>query len=102
MRTPGSTGQFRGLPLHLDSVVQSCLTLHEPMDCNPPGFSVPGILQVRIREWVVISPSGGSPHPGVEPASPALAGDFFTPEPLTLLMPNKTDTEIPIHRPGEK
>ena len=25
------------------------------MDCSPPGFSVHGILQARILEWVAIS-----------------------------------------------
>ena len=29
-------------------LLQSCLTLCGPMDCSLPGFSVPGILQVRI------------------------------------------------------
>ena len=33
---------------------QSCPTLCEPMDCNPPGSSVHGILQARIQEWVAI------------------------------------------------
>ena len=27
----------------------------DPMDCSPPGFSVRGILQARILEWVAIS-----------------------------------------------
>ena len=31
-------------------VAQSCLTLCDPMDCSPPGFSVCGILQARILE----------------------------------------------------
>ena len=31
-------------------VAKSCLTLVTPMDCNPPGFSVDGILQARILE----------------------------------------------------
>ena len=31
---------------------QSCLTLCDPMDCSPPGFSVHGILQARRLEWV--------------------------------------------------
>ena len=31
-----------------------------PMDCSPPGSSVPGILQARILEWVAISFSRGS------------------------------------------
>ena len=29
-------------------VTKSCLTLCDPMDCSPPGFSVHGILQARI------------------------------------------------------
>jgi len=29
-----------------------------PIDGSPPGFSVPGILQARILEWVAISFSG--------------------------------------------
>ena len=35
--------------------LQSCPTLCDPMDGSPPGFSVPGILQVRTLEWVAIS-----------------------------------------------
>ena len=31
-------------------LLQSCLTLCDPMDHSPPGSSVPGILQVRILE----------------------------------------------------
>ena len=29
-----------------------CLTLCDPMDCSPPGFSVHGVLQARILELV--------------------------------------------------
>ena len=36
------------------------LTLCDPMDCHPPGSSVPGIFQARIPEWVAISYSRGS------------------------------------------
>ena len=36
------------------TLVQSCLTLCNPMDCSPPGSSVHGILQVRILEWVAV------------------------------------------------
>ena len=32
-----------------------CLTLRNPMDCSLPGFSVHGIFQARILEWVAIS-----------------------------------------------
>ena len=41
-------------------VAQLCLTLCDPMDCNPPGSSVHGILQARIMEWVAIPFSRGS------------------------------------------
>ena len=33
---------------------QSCPTLCDPIDGSPPGSSVPGILQARILEWVLI------------------------------------------------
>ena len=41
------------------SVTQMCPTLCDPMDCSPPGFSVHGILQARILEWVAIPFSTG-------------------------------------------
>ena len=34
---------------------QSCPTLCDPIDGSPSGFSVSGILQARILEWVAIS-----------------------------------------------
>ena len=37
--------------------LQSCLALCDPIDGSPPGSTVPGILQVRILEWVAISSS---------------------------------------------
>ena len=37
-----------------------CLTLCDPVDCSPPGFSVHGISQARVLEWVAISFSRGS------------------------------------------
>ena len=39
---------------------QSCLTLCDPMNCNPSGSSVLGILQARILGWVAIPFSRGS------------------------------------------
>ena len=36
-------------------VVQSCLTLCNPMDHSLPGSSVHGILQARILEWIAFS-----------------------------------------------
>ena len=56
-------------------------SLCDPMDCRLPGSSVHGILQERTLEWVVISSSRGSSCSGTEhisPASPEVAGRFFT------------------------
>ena len=36
-------------------VAQSCLTLCNPIDWSLPGFSVHGIFEARILEWVAIS-----------------------------------------------
>ena len=35
--------------------LQSCPTLCDPTDGRPPGSPIPGILQARTLEWVVIS-----------------------------------------------
>ena len=44
-------------------VAQSCPTLCDPMDYSLPGFSVHGIFQARVPEWVAISFSRGSSRP---------------------------------------
>ena len=50
-----------------------------PTDCSPSGSSVHGISHERMLEWIPPFPSPGDlPHPGIEPAFPALAGRFFT------------------------
>ena len=36
-------------------LLQSCLTLCDPIDGSPPGSAVPGILQARTLEWAAIS-----------------------------------------------
>ena len=36
-------------------IAQTCLTLHNPMDCSPPGSSIHGILQARVLEWDAIA-----------------------------------------------
>ena len=50
--------------------LQLCPALTEPMDCSPPGFSVPGISQARILEWAAFPPPGDLLHPGTKPVSP--------------------------------
>ena len=47
----------------------SRVLLWECMDCSLSGFSVHGIFQVRILEWVAISYSRDLPDPGIEPMS---------------------------------
>ena len=51
------------------------------MDCSPPGFSVRGISQAGVLEWVAISLSRDLPDPGIELGSPALQADFLPSEP---------------------
>ena len=46
-------------------VTQLCLTLCEPMDCSPPGFSVHGSLQARILERMPFHPPGTFPTHGL-------------------------------------
>ena len=43
--------------------LQSCPTLFDRTDCSPPDFSVHGILQATILEWVAMAFSRGSSRP---------------------------------------
>ena len=36
-------------------VAQSCLALHDPINCSLPGSSVHGIFQARVLEWGAIT-----------------------------------------------
>ena len=48
------------------------------MDCSPPGYSVQGILQARILEWVAIRFSRGSSWPKGQTQVFSIAGRLFT------------------------
>ena len=62
-----------------NEVAQLCPTLCDLMDCSLPGSSFHGISQARMLEQVAVSSSRGSSRDSeIEPASPALAGRFFT------------------------
>ena len=54
-------------------VTQSYLTLCDPMD-----YTVHGILQVRILEWVAFPFSRGSSQPRDQTQVSCIAGEFFT------------------------
>ena len=58
--------QCLGFALNIPTMcsdTQSCLTLCDPMDCSPPGFSVHGIIQARTLRWVAISLSSRFSQP---------------------------------------
>ena len=47
------------LTFNYNSVCQVALVVSDSMDCSPPGFSVLGILQTSILEWVAMPSSRG-------------------------------------------
>ena len=53
----------------------------QPMDCNPLGSSVHGVLQARTLEWVAILFSRGSSQPREQTRVSCTASRFFTTEP---------------------
>ena len=66
------------LEVKWSEVIQSCLTLCDPMDCSLSRSSVHGILQARILEWVAISFSRGSSQPRDWTRVSRIAGGRFT------------------------
>ena len=51
-------------------------------------YTVLGIIQARILEWVAFASSRGSSQPGIEPMSPALQVDS---------LPEVPDTKYHVH-----
>ena len=59
--------------------LQSYLTLFNLMDyCSLPGYSVHGILQATVLEWVATPFSRGSSQPRDQTWVSCIAGRFFT------------------------
>ena len=54
-------------------LTQSCLTF-----CNSMNYTVHGILQVRILQWVAVPFSRGSSQPRDQTQVSCMAGGFFT------------------------
>ena len=52
-----------------------------PTLCDPIDYTVHGIFQARILEWVAFPSPGDLPNPGIEPRSPALQADSLPAEP---------------------
>ena len=61
------------MSLYGQPVNQSCLTL-----CDPTDYTVHGILQARILEWVAFPFSRGSSQPRNQTQVSRTAGGFFT------------------------
>ena len=63
---------------------QSCLPLCDLWTVALPGFSVHGVLQAKILEWVAMPPPGDLPGPGIKlhvSCGSCIAGRFFIAEP---------------------
>ena len=69
------------IPVCACLVVQSYLTLCDPVDCSPLGSSVHRISRQEYWSGLPFPPPGDLPDPGIKPTSPALAGGFFTTAP---------------------
>ena len=61
--------------------LQSRPTLCHLMDCSPPGSSV-GFPRQEYWSGLPFPSPADLPDLGIEPSSPAMAGGFFTTEPL--------------------
>ena len=68
------------------------------MDCSPPGYSVPGLLQARILEWVAIPFSRGFSQNRDQTQVSHTAGRFFTIWATKIMLASKTELlKIPSH-----
>ena len=59
-------------------LLQKCLTLCDPMNCSPPGYSVHGVFQAGMLEWVAISFSRRSFQTRGRSWASHIAGRLFT------------------------
>ena len=79
-------------------VTQSCPTL-----CDPMNYTVHGIRQARIQEWVAFPFSRGSSQPRIEPRSPASQADSLPTElsgkPCLQIMLEQIDINVEINDP---
>ena len=60
---------------------KQCLTLCNPLDCNPPGSSVHRILRQEYWSGLPFPSPGDFPNPGIEPRSPVLQADSLPSKP---------------------
>ena len=55
-----------------------CLTLFDPVDCSLPGSPIHETFRQEYWSGMPLPSLGYLPDPGIKPASPTLAGGFFT------------------------
>ena len=69
-------------PMIMCLVAQSCPTLCNPLNCNPPSPSLHGdCLGKNTGSGLPRPPPRDLPNPGVEPRSPALQADSLPSNP---------------------
>ena len=73
---------------------QSCLTLCNPLGYSLSGFSVHGIFQARILEWVAIPFSRGSSQPRDQTQVSCISGECFTIWAIREARTNQTKTKL--------
>ena len=62
--------------------------------CDPMDYTVHGILQARILEWVAVHFPGDLPNQGVEPRSPSLQADSLPAEPQRKRLGREATREV--------
>ena len=77
-------------------VAQSCLTL-----CHLMDYTVHGILQARILEWVPFPSPGDVPNPGIELKSPTLQADSLPAEPQGKPMRSAAYPQRPLEKEAQ-
>ena len=77
-KTLGDTFNRNKTWISESEAAQSCPTLCHPMDCSLPRFSIQGIFQARILEWIAISFSRGSAWLRDQTLASRTAGRLFT------------------------
>ena len=98
---------FHSVPrtmLHAHSVIRSCLTLYNPMDCTLQASPSMGFSRQEYWSGLSFPSPGHLPDPGTESTSPALQRVLYcwaTREALSLLLPKRievTPTSGPLHQ----
>ena len=74
---PGKLRMNMRIPWSWSEVALLCPTLCDLTDCSLPGFSIHGIFQARVLEWVAISFSRRSSQPRDQTWISSIAGTRF-------------------------